>query len=413
MLHTLKDKKYIGVILLALCVVVLYGYRLNFPPEPYYDEVHYVRFLKKLIHEHTYDYASSHPPLWHLLTWGCMVLFGEHPVVWRLVSLLAGLLLLLWVYFLAQRISRDSLTALFTVFFLAFDCISLTQARIGMFNSLALLFAIIALWAFLHFLPERPGPRKKVLLSTGIFLGLGLATKLTSLSTLGIIYFLLILKAMKSRGQRKPLFFESIFFLGILPVVIYFAAHAFIPFLPGYSWKDIWKIQVFNFRYHLVEAATQTHLYASQWWGWPLLLRPIWYYFTNQEGVVKGIISIGNPAIFWMIPVMAVYLLWDFLRHKSQASGLILLGFFGQWLFYACGLRLKFFHYIYFAMPFVAIGLAWICRKLWGKGRCGKILVCLYLVLVLGMFLYWYPLLTGLPIPVKYFQQHMWFRSWI
>jgi dolichyl-phosphate-mannose--protein O-mannosyl transferase len=413
MRHNLAHKQYLGIILFAVVICVIYSYRLNFPPEPYYDEVHYVRFLKKLIHEHTYDYVSPHPPLWHLMTLAAIGILGEQPVAWRIVSLLSGLLLIPFLYLLTKKITHDTPTAICAAMLFALDCISFTQARIGMFNSLSLLWMMLALWAFLHLQPERPWPRRRVLLSTGFFLGLGVATKLATLGMAMIIYFLAIFEAIKRRGERKELILESILFLVILPLIIYFCAHAFIPFLPGYSWKSIWEIQKFNFHYHLVEAATQTHQYASQWWGWPLLLRPVWYYYAPEASVVRGIVCIGNPAIFWVIPSMVAYLFWDLLRRKSKTVALILLGFLGQWLFYAIGARLKFFHYFYFAMPFVAMGLAWICRQLWKQGRVARILVCAYLVLVLGMFIYWYPLLAGIPIPEKYFQHHMWFRSWI
>lgn len=413
MRNELTRKKFLGIILLAAAVCVIYSWRLNFPTEPYFDEVHDIKFLKILIHEHKIDHVSPHPPLWSLLTWPCVALFGEYPAVWRMVSLLAGLLLIPCVYIVGKKITRNATIGLLAAFFFAFDCVSLTQARIAMFNSLALLFAILSLWAFLNYGLDRLWPRRKALMWAGIFLGLALSSKLSSFSIIPVIAFLLIHKAIKSPEERKALFFESILFLGIVPVAIYFAAHAFIPFLPGYSWSSIWEIQKFNFQYHFVQAKTQTHQYSSQWWGWPLMLRPTWYYFTSNSGVVNGIIAVGNPAIFWMIPAMAVYLFWGLVRHKNKVSGLIVFGYLSQWLFYASIARLKFFHYIYIAMPFVAIGLGLICAQLWAKGKVGKFLVCAYLALVLGMFIYWYPLLTGLPISDKYYQHHMWFRSWI
>ena len=409
----LKHLRYLGIALCAAAIGALYTLRLSFPPEPYYDEVYYVQFLHNLMYGHTIDYVSSHPPLWSLLAWPCVALWGDRSAIWRMVSLLAGLLLLPAVYALTKKITRDSLVAACAVFFLALDCISFTQARIAMFNSLSLLFMVLSLWMFLPSPAQPTRPRSRAMLGAGVFLGLALGAKLSSSSMFLIIYFLLMLEIMKNPAKRKALCCQGLLFLLILPLAIYVAVHAFIPLLPGYSWKSVWEIQKFNLAYHLKEAATQTHLYASPWWGWPLMMRPIWYYFASKDGVVNGILCIGNPAIFWMLPAMAAYLLWDWLRHKSKESGLILLGFFGQWLFYALGARLKFFHYIYFAMPFAAIGLAWLCVRAWTQGKTGKLVVCAYVALVVGMFLYWFPLLSGMPIPEKYYQQHMWFPAWI
>ena len=148
------------------------------------------------------------------------------------------------------------------------------------------------------------------------------------------------------------------------------------------------------------------------------MLRPIWFYFDAQrfgkpEAVIKGILCIGNPAIFWMIPVAIGYLIWDFCKRRAWASGLVLLGFFTQWLPYAFFGRLKFFHYFYTAMPFVAMALALLLSRLWAWGKPGRVIVVLYLILVAGMFVYWYPLLTALPVSGKFFQHHMWFKKWI
>ena len=401
-----------SLISLGLFIIVLYAYRLNFPTIPYFDEIHYTKFYHDLIHNQKYDFISTHPLLWGLLTWPFLTIFGEAPAVWRIISLLAGLLTILGVYFLTKRIFRDTLVALFAVFFFTFDCISFTQARIAMMNSLALLFMIFSLYVFLGYWLDKNDPKKSALLGTGICLGLAISTKLAAISMVLMVYFLFLQKLIKSKKNKRKLFFDGMVFLFIIPLIIYFAVYSWLLFLPGYSWQDIWYIHNFNLHFNLEVAAP--HRYSSSWWGWPLLLRPIWFYFTNQKGMVNGIICIGNPAIFGMIPVIMAYLLWDWIDYKRLASiGLIFFGFLGSWLFYAPMSRLTYFHYFYFSMPFVAMGLAWVSAQLWQTGRLGKSLVSLYMILVLGMFIYWYPLLTGLSISQGYYQNHMWFPSWI
>jgi len=185
--------------------------------------------------------------------------------------------------------------------------------------------------------------------------------------------------------------------------------------LPGCTWHHIWFIQQFNFNYNLKVAASLAHPYSSFWWEWPLLLRPMWFYFAHQNGTVNGIFCIGNPIIFWMVPLMTIYLAWYWACQGRLASiGIILLGFLSQWLFYAPSLRLAFFYYFYSSLPFVALGLAWICAQMWQSGnKTGKLLVTLYMIAVLGMFIYWYPLLTGFSISEAYYRNHIWFSSWI
>ena len=409
-----KHLKCLSYILLGLCVIVLYGYRLNFTSAPYFDELHYTHFFHGFIFQHIYQLITVHPLLWGLLTWPFIAMFGESMTVWRIVSLLAGLLSIIGVYVLAKRISQSTLVALFAVFFFTFDCISLTQARVAMMNSLCLLWMILSLYIFLKYWQAPKGCGNLTLFATGICLGLAASTKLTALSMVLMIHFLFIQKLIKNKENKFSVLFSGVVLLFILPIIIYFAVYSWMFSLPGCSWHVIWGIQQFNFNYNLKIAGTQPHPYTSSWWGWPLILRPIWFYFAHQKGTVNGILCIGNPAVFWMIPVMTAYLFWYWVRHGCLAAvGLILFGFLSQWTIYALCPRTTFFHYFYLSMPFVAMGLAWICAQLWQKGTMGKTLVSLYMILVLGMFIYWYPLLTGLTISDEYYRNHIWFSSWI
>ena len=408
-----KYKKIIAVILLGILLLAVYAYQLHNPSEPYYDEVHYVKFNRHLIYQNYYDvYANSHPPLWHLLVALCMEIFGDVSFVWRIVPLIAGLGVLYLVYSLTKKITASPQIAALATFFMTFDCISLTQSRIAMMNSLMLLFMLLTLSYFLDaFKKEKPFNRSS-LRNAGIFFGLALSTKLIPLNMVLFFIPLLILE-LKNRKNERGFILRSIlpYFL-LIPLAIFLCVHLFVPFLKNSTFADIWKIFAFNMKYHAT--TKQTHLYASRYWSWPLMLRPIWFYYNEQSNAtVSGILCIGNPAIFWLIPVITGNLLWDFLRKKSAVSGLILLGFLTQWLSYAFVSRLQFFHFFYSAMPFVAMGLGLLLMRIWQMGKIGRGVVIAYLVLVAAMFVYWYPLLTGLSIPQWYYSQHMWFRKWI
>ena len=54
--------------------------------------------------------------------------------------------------------------------------------------------------------------------------------------------------------------------------------------------------------------STATHPYASPWWSWPLMLRPVayWQNFPAQ-GDVATIWGAGNPILWWgVIPAMTI-----------------------------------------------------------------------------------------------------------
>jgi dolichyl-phosphate-mannose--protein O-mannosyl transferase len=54
-----------------------------------------------------------------------------------------------------------------------------------------------------------------------------------------------------------------------------------------------------------------------------------------------------------------------------------------------------------------------LLSRIYSWGRWGRVFVVVYLMAVTGLFVYRYPLLTGIEVSRQYFYQHMWFPSWI
>jgi dolichyl-phosphate-mannose-protein mannosyltransferase len=405
----------------AVCLYfVVYGLFLQFPAEQYFDEVFEAKTAQSLLTRGGYE--SIHPPFGHMLMAVSMLIFGERPWAWRLPSLLAGLGSLWILYALMKKLTTSPRTAFFAVFLFGLDGLSFTQARIGILNAMMLFFMLICLFCFLQYALFKQWPRGRAFCLSGIFLGLALATRWVAA---GILFPLAIffLKPLKEDEDKGALLRDSALFMGILPLVIYFGVFALMPaFNPlgwkGFDWSTILKFQSTVLQYNL--QLKPNHLYNSEWWGWPFLVRPIWYYFAGESNrllpedvIVKGIICIGNPAIFWALPLAIGYATWGFFKEKTWLLALVTMGFFSQWLPWMFISRGKFFHYFYPVMPFAVMALAIGLEKLWQTGRVGRFIVVSYLVLVVGMFAYWYPLLNGLPIRKEYFENHIWFHSWM
>lgn len=397
-----------ALLFLAFC---LYGYRLHVPGNPYFDEVHYVRFMRELFAGTYNQYLSVHPPLWHFLTALGMKIFGDHSWAWRLVSVAAGLGIVGMIYVLTRRLTKEHAVALFAVFFWLFDCLSLTQARVAMMNSLWLLFMLASIFFFLDGVDGKKDPDQKRFLFSGLFFSLALATKLVTVSLLFFFLpFWLYYAFSKKAGQARILGWLALYFL-VLPLLIFGLVHMAIPFFEGRTLADIWKVTAFHLQYNFT--TTQSHPYVSPWWTWPAMVRPVWVSFQAQNSLYEGIFFIGNPVLFWTIPLAIGFVVWEFFRRKTLLSAVILWGFFSQWLFYALGSRFKLFHYFYTAMPFVVMAFALLAWRLWNKGPAGRAVVVIFMLLTLGMFIYWYPLLTALPVSPKFYGHHMWFKSWI
>ena len=61
--------------------------------------------------------------------------------------------------------------------------------------------------------------------------------------------------------------------------------------------SELWAHQEAIWNYHAGLQAE--HPYFSKWYTWPWLYRPTWYYFHGEGEYVRGIVAIGNPALWW------------------------------------------------------------------------------------------------------------------
>jgi dolichyl-phosphate-mannose--protein O-mannosyl transferase len=177
------------------------------------------------------------------------------------------------------------------------------------------------------------------------------------------------------------------------------------------------------------------HPYMSQPWDWFFLTRPVAFYwnsYTDPSGLhvakagttgpwVQEVLAIGNPAIWWVsIPAMAVCLGW-WLTRRDWRAGAALLGVAAGWAtwlpFHS---RTKFFYYALEFEPFVIICIV-LCLGLMigpvtaGMMRrvSGALLAGVYVLAVLVLFWYFYPILAGKIIPYSDWLSHMWYRGWI
>ncbi len=385
-----------------LAVAWCYLVRLSLPAEPYFDEVYHVKAAQAFLGLHTPEaFWTAHPRLGHLLVAFGIHLFGNHPWAWRIVPALAGVGMLAALYVLARCLTRNAWIARWSVALFVLAGVPITTARLALLNSVMLLFMLLTCWLFC---------RRSWMLA-GVFLGLALSTKWTALMTWLFLLVGVIIEARRS-PHRLALIGESLVAFVLIPLGVYVLV-AMMP-LPGHypiSWEQFLQEQARIFSYH--SSLTATHHYGSPWWGWPLLLRPIWYFFEREGGRVTGILCIGNPAIFWMIPLAIGYTLWQLIRKPNVASGLILAGFLIHWVLYGVVQRVQFFHYVETALPFAMMALAAALHRLWHTGRSGRRVVRGYLVVVVGLFLYWLPLWIGWPISEAFYRHHVWFPSWI
>jgi len=175
------------------------------------------------------------------------------------------------------------------------------------------------------------------------------------------------------------------------------------------------------------------HPYESQPWDWFFLTRPVafyWQTYTDPAGLhvaasgkvgpyVQEVLALGNPAIWWVsIPAMAVCLGWWLTRRDWRAGTALLciLAGWGSWLPFVS--RTKFFYYALEFEPFVIICIVLCLGLMLGPATAGlrrrvsgSVLVGGYVLAVLLVFWYFYPILAGEIIPYSDWLSRMWYTT--
>lgn len=400
-----KMRPFLLAGLLGAALLVIYGFRLDFPAVEYYDEVYHVKTAR--------EYAAlkgntdtAHPPLGKLILAETILIGGDHSWVWRTSSLVCGISFILAFFFLARKFFGSDLQAFTAAVLLSLDGMTMTQSRIAMLNTPMFLFMLLSLVFFLKALEKS---KIKYFLLTGIFLGMTASTRWVGLGILPVMGMVFLGHFHKI--QKLKFILKSLLLILPAALFIYFAAHIILLYSINFSWRDVLHYQKQMLAYHA--NLKSTHIYQSSWWSWPLMIRPIWYFFETKDHIVNGIFCVGNPAVFWGFLPASVYAMWHFLKTRSLKTLFVLAGFLSQWLPWAFIGRCKFFHYFNPCVPFMVLIIMIPLRDLWGQKKAGRIIAASYLLLVVGMFIYWYPLYTGYPIAESYYKNHIWFKRWI
>jgi dolichyl-phosphate-mannose--protein O-mannosyl transferase/Gpi18-like mannosyltransferase len=193
--------------------------------------------------------------------------------------------------------------------------------------------------------------------------------------------------------------------------------------------SDLIYRQYSMFEYH--DTLKATHPYQSSWWQWPLDLRPIAYYWKDLRTnilannpnacCVEEVISLPNPLLLWFglfcVPCVA-YLGW---REKNKSYALLVLAYLLQWLPWAKSPRITFAYHFYVDIPIIVLCNVIVLQRLWNwrygseEARIfGRIGVCAYVAAVVLAFIWFYPILAGIPIPWSDWNARMWLGShWV
>ncbi len=195
----------------------------------------------------------------------------------------------------------------------------------------------------------------------------------------------------------------------VVPILIYVGISTISAKLLGQSAKDVFVWHLGTFNYHL--ALKESHPYGSAWWSWPLVVKPVWFYFKEEAGKILGVVEIGNVFIWWASAISLLYLAYNMVKKTSRSYFLIVIGFLVNFLPFIFISRVMFIYHYFYALIFTVLALSLVLAKLWEKKKY-RFLVLGFLFLVVSFFVFFYPICIAWPISEVFYQKHMWFRSW-
>jgi dolichyl-phosphate-mannose--protein O-mannosyl transferase len=261
----------------------------------------------------------------------------------------------------------------------------------------------------------------------------------------------------------KPLFFPlqkiaqlkiftAAFYLGIIPLIAY--SLIWIPHIiqnPKYNFIKV-HTQILSFHNRLGGNTNDIHPYCAAWYKWPLLIRPIAYFYqtasnvnepipivgpplpSNAGKVIYDVHAMGNPFLWWfsfaaiLILIVAI-LLKQIVIPSIQQKRLSLNSPFsidiGIALYlvlnYAANLlpwvkvnRCVFIYHYMTAVVFAFMALAWLidkCLRSYHIEIRAFGLTVIFLIII--AFVFWMPIYLGLPLSADGYKLRMLFTSWI
>lgn len=424
-------------------------YYFGFPSAVVFDEVYMGSFVSA--YGTGAYYFDIHPPLAKLITAFFAYLidapsnadFGmignELPwgvILLRLMPILAGILLPLCIYYICRSLNFSKITAFAAGALIILENSLLTQSRFLLFDSVLLLFGFTSVLFYLWYTKNES--RRFLIIGSAILAACAFSVKWT-----GLAYPLLILIAeiVRTKDWRHILkFFSKYALVGLIIYCVSFGIHfayltksgpgdAFMtdrfqkglignPHASDESLKPkgfFGKTIELNIRMlQANQTLTNTHPYASPWFTWPFLLRPVFYWEgTAVEGAKPYIYLLGNPLIYLLGTLSILFLVWRVLipKKREMVSLFLLTGFLVNFLPFMFISRVMFIYHYEAALVFSIIAIAFLIEKYISQEK--KLLaVSVLLVLSLIIFLYFTPLTYGFPLSDAALKARMWLPTW-
>jgi dolichyl-phosphate-mannose--protein O-mannosyl transferase len=141
---------------------------------------------------------------------------------------------------------------------------------------------------------------------------------------------------------------------------------------------------------------------------------------------IGNIYTMGHPLIWWAGLLGVIYALgrwvwgvWQRIagtvskdKNEIFAFSLILAGYFGMFLPWVASPRIMFLYHYLPSVPFLCLALSYGLCSVKKIRPSGTYVVTGYLILVILLFIYFYPQWSALPLPQNWVDKYYWLPSW-
>jgi dolichyl-phosphate-mannose--protein O-mannosyl transferase len=402
-------------------------------------------------------------------------IYGLTTLGWRVAPAIFGTLAVLVMCRVARRLTRSTLLGCTAGLLLALDGLEFVLSRTGILDIFLMFFVLAAFGALVvdrdvsrarlaEAVVLRPvdqaGPSlgiRKWRVLAGVLIGLACATKqygawyIFAFIGLCIAWDLGARRTAGLRDYRRGAFVRDgkwlPLTLGLIPLVTYTLTWlGWLVTNTGYDRDWAQQNGVTNpvlaplyslFQYHkemlqFGVGLKSGHPYMSQPWDWFVISRPVafyWVSYTDPAGLhvaksgttgpyVQEVLAIGNPAIWWLsLPAILFCLGW-WLTRRDWRAGAAVLGVAAGWVTWLPFVsRTKFYYYALEFEPFMIICIVLCLGLILGSASArrhraiGSVAVGIYVIAVLAVFFYFYPILAGKVIPYSDWLSHMWYTG--
>uniref|UniRef100_UPI000DE1CECC dolichyl-phosphate-mannose--protein mannosyltransferase n=1 Tax=Nonomuraea lactucae TaxID=2249762 RepID=UPI000DE1CECC len=366
----------------------------------------------------------AHPPLGKWMIAAGEWLFGMNPYGWRFAAAVAGTLSIFILARLARRMTRSTLLGCLAGLLLALDGLHLVLSRTALLDIL-LMFWVLAGFACL--VVDRDKARQRLVdwretvstaglrdcgpplglrpwrIAAGVCLGAACAVKWSGIFFLiafAVLSLVWDMGARRAAGIREP--YRGTFrldlpsglaALALAPALVFLASWASW-FVNDDGWGRNWeratssgplffvvdsmrswlKYQTEVLGYHT--GLTKYHPYMSDPWSWPLLIRPVTFYYEGGQGTCgaakcsEAVVGVGTPALWYAAALAMLGLVAWYVATRDWRAGAVLLAYAAGWLpwfYYAVAdHRTMYLFYMIPVVPFMVLALVLVAGLVLG-----------------------------------------------